>query len=228
MGDGNDSPVAGRTEDRRARAAARRAKKAKREPGPNGAAPRRRRKKPREDGEGAPSFLGDGTAHDYATPSGAQEADGQPAANPYAPPKEKARQRRGRGRRRHHTRATPMHRFVNLLVDGLVMAVISVGASVVLGMLGQAWIADFAPVVSWTIFFVYFLAFETLLGRTPGKMFTGTIVIADDGQPSSLGRIAIRTLLRLVPFDALSFLGASAYGWHDRWSGTQVVLVEKQ
>ncbi|CAN0592803.1 unnamed protein product, partial [Laminaria digitata] len=36
-------------------------------------------------------------------------------------------------------------------------------------------------------------------------------------------RLLGRTAARFVPFEAFSFLGGDATGWHDRWSNTRVV-----
>ena len=66
----------------------------------------------------------------------------------------------------------------------------------------------------------YYLFFEGLWGRTPGKLVLGTVVTDLDGQPPALGAIVKRTLARIVPFEALTFLGE--HGFHDKVSRTQV------
>ncbi len=70
---------------------------------------------------------------------------------------------------------------------------------------------------------VYYLVFEGLFGRTMGKIITGSIVVNENGLKPSFGVICIRTLCRLIPFDALSFLGKSERIWHDSISKTYVV-----
>ena len=71
---------------------------------------------------------------------------------------------------------------------------------------------------------IYYAAFESIFkGRTIGKMICGTRAVSDDGELMSFGMVVQRTLCRIVPFDALSFLGAIGNGWHDRWSDTMVV-----
>jgi uncharacterized RDD family membrane protein YckC len=72
----------------------------------------------------------------------------------------------------------------------------------------------------------YYVTTETLTGRTVGKLLTGTKVVGEDGKPPELGLVVVRTLIRFVPFDALSFLGGNRAGWHDRWSGTRVVSID--
>ncbi len=71
---------------------------------------------------------------------------------------------------------------------------------------------------------VYFGGSEALTGRTPAKLLTGTRVVSARGGRATSGQILGRTLSRLVPFDAFSFLGErNPVGWHDRWSNTRVV-----
>lgn len=67
----------------------------------------------------------------------------------------------------------------------------------------------------------YFLMERYLDGRTISKYITGTKVISTDGSKPTSQQIMYRTLSRLVPFDALSFLGIN--GWHDSWSYTRVI-----
>lgn len=71
--------------------------------------------------------------------------------------------------------------------------------------------------------FVYYMVFETAFGWTPGKLVTGTRVVRCDGSKPSAGDVARRTLIRLVPLSALSFLFSEPSGWHDVWTDTRVV-----
>ncbi len=73
-------------------------------------------------------------------------------------------------------------------------------------------------------FGLYFLVFESVFNRTPAKFLTGTVVVTDDFQKPTFLQILGRTLSRFVPVDALTFMGSEASGWHDRWSGTRVVI----
>ncbi len=71
---------------------------------------------------------------------------------------------------------------------------------------------------------LYYVFFETVCkGRTIGKMICGTRALTVEGEIMDVGTVIKRTLCRIVPFDALSFLGAFGNGWHDRWSDTMVV-----
>lgn len=71
---------------------------------------------------------------------------------------------------------------------------------------------------------VYYTFFETLFkGRTIGKMICGTRAVTDEGEIMTFGTVLKRTFCRMVPFDAFSYLGGYAHGWHDKWSDTMVV-----
>jgi uncharacterized RDD family membrane protein YckC len=65
---------------------------------------------------------------------------------------------------------------------------------------------------------------NNLNGRTVAKYITGTQVISTDGTKPTTRQIIYRSLSRIVPFDALSFLGEN--GWHDKWSETRVINIK--
>jgi uncharacterized RDD family membrane protein YckC len=73
---------------------------------------------------------------------------------------------------------------------------------------------------------VYFIVTESIFQRTVGKLITGTMVVMGDGSKPSFGTIVLRTLCRLIPFEAFSFIGDDAYGWHDSFSNTYVVDIK--
>lgn len=75
--------------------------------------------------------------------------------------------------------------------------------------------------IGMAISFGYYCIFEVMFASTPGKMILGRIVIDEYALKPEPGTIVIRTLSRLVPFEAFSCLGER--GWHDRWSKTFVV-----
>lgn len=75
--------------------------------------------------------------------------------------------------------------------------------------------------------FSYYTFFETVTnGSTIGKYVTGTKVMALSG-PLTLKDVATRSLIRLIPFEGLSFIGNYNTGWHDSISGTVVISVSK-
>ena len=80
---------------------------------------------------------------------------------------------------------------------------------------GWSYVFGFAVIAA------YYLFFEGLWGRTPGKILLGTVVTDLQGRAPSFGAICKRTLARFVPFEGLTFFGKT--GFHDRVSRTQVV-----
>jgi uncharacterized RDD family membrane protein YckC len=70
---------------------------------------------------------------------------------------------------------------------------------------------------------IYYVIMESYYQQSLGKMITGTKVVSVNGQTPSFSQVIIRTLCRLIPFEAFSFLGESPVGWHDQFSNTRVV-----
>lgn len=71
--------------------------------------------------------------------------------------------------------------------------------------------------------FGYWAFFEYYVGKTPAKFITKTKVVTKYGKKPTFLNIVGRTLCRLIPFDAFSYLGTKPIGWHDSISGTRVV-----
>jgi uncharacterized RDD family membrane protein YckC len=71
---------------------------------------------------------------------------------------------------------------------------------------------------------LYYIFFEGVWGRTPGKFVFGTIVVNEQGGKPTIGQITGRTFCRLIPFEPFSFFGER--GWHDSIPKTRVVLVK--
>ena len=89
------------------------------------------------------------------------------------------------------------------------------------GMQALAKIPEFF--VGSVIYAAYFLFFEGIWARSPGKMMLGMLVVTDAGTRAEFGHILKRTACRIIPFDAFSFLGKK--GWHDSLSATTVVRI---
>lgn len=79
--------------------------------------------------------------------------------------------------------------------------------------------------ISVVILLIYYAIFEMYFSRTISKYITKTVVVMGDGSKPDSGTIVKRTLCRLIPFDAFSFLG-DGRGWHDTMSKTYVVQKE--
>lgn len=76
-------------------------------------------------------------------------------------------------------------------------------------------------VISVLILFSYYTLMEGLVGATIGKLILGYTVIDVYAEKPSFSRVMLRSVCRLVPFEAFSCLGER--GWHDQWSKTYVV-----
>ncbi|OQP50326.1 hypothetical protein A4H97_00315 [Niastella yeongjuensis] len=76
--------------------------------------------------------------------------------------------------------------------------------------------------VSVIITVLYYAVSETVMnGRTIGKLATNTIAITQDGAPFTFKHALLRSLVRAIPFEALSAFGYLP--WHDSLSKTVVV-----
>jgi uncharacterized RDD family membrane protein YckC len=126
--------------------------------------------------------------------------------------------------------ATRGQRFANYLIDYAVSMLVGIVLLGGLAVLDPTLLAEGDRLwdellLGALLTLVYYLPCEALTGRTPAKLITGTRVVDAGGSPASTGQILARTLTRLVPFEAFSFLGSRSrpVGWHDSWSGTLVV-----
>ncbi len=72
----------------------------------------------------------------------------------------------------------------------------------------------------------YYTILESSSGRTIGKLITGTRVVDKRGRTPSFRTALLRSLSRIVPFNAFSFLGTEPRGWHDTWTDTYVIDVK--
>ena len=122
--------------------------------------------------------------------------------------------------------ADMVRRFLNFLIDSLILWSVVVAVATVIAELDESFGQSFGAMLLLRLFiaFAYYAAFESLLGRTPAKLMTGTRVVTDAGERPTFRAIVLRTLARWVPFEVFSCLSDPPVGWHDRWSGTRVVL----
>lgn len=123
-------------------------------------------------------------------------------------------------------------RLVNFVVDYLCFVglafIIGVIVAIVGGDAGLEAMKSIPDLVfGVALMSVYYIVLEGAFGRTLGKIVTGTRVVGQDGRKPPLRKIVGRSLLRFVPFEALSFFGPIDRGWHDRLSGTRVIKVAR-
>lgn len=82
--------------------------------------------------------------------------------------------------------------------------------------------------IGFVLLLVYYTVMESVTkGRTIGKYITNTKVVDKKGNSLGSDVILKRTLCRIIPFDAFSFLGNNPRGWHDSLSDTYVIDVKK-
>ncbi len=86
----------------------------------------------------------------------------------------------------------------------IVLLLIGIGVAMALGDLlifssATPWITAFMVIVSFLVFWGYFVFFETIMsGQTPGKRATGIRVVRETGLPIGLREAALRNLVRLA------------------------------
>ncbi len=123
-------------------------------------------------------------------------------------------------------------RFLNYLLDGIVIGTINHFVTPLLGIENIS--LDFGSLAYWrlvlismVINFLYYWPCESLIkGQTLGKLITKTKVLHNDGSTPTPERIFIRSLIRLIPFEAFSIFSTNGL-WHDDWSQTMVIDINK-
>ena len=137
-------------------------------------------------------------------------------------------------------KATQGTRLANYLIDAVVFYVLIFFFGAFLGILYTIGIKAPLQLISYIegnrafnylfssiLYFIYIFSIEYLTkGRSIGKFITKTRVVSIDGTVPTQKDFLIRSLSRLVPFEAVSFLIGND-GWHDSWSDTRVVDWEK-
>lgn len=76
--------------------------------------------------------------------------------------------------------------------------------------------------LSYAVYITYYTLVEGISkGRTLGKLATGTVVVREDGESITFKDAFLRSLCRIVPFEAFSAFGYRP--WHDKWTNTLVI-----
>ncbi|TXF91396.1 RDD family protein [Neolewinella aurantiaca] len=123
-------------------------------------------------------------------------------------------------------------RFWNYLIDQTCMMVIGFLAGIAIALAdpygNETWLLNSGAIGNYLfgafIALVYYPLTEGLLGgKSIGKLLTGTRAVRQDGTKVDMQDVFLRTLSRVVPFEAWSFLGSKDRGWHDEWTKTKVV-----
>lgn len=130
-------------------------------------------------------------------------------------------------------------RFYNALIDtvakfvlaSIIGIIIGVYAGLTNNMDALEFFQDesflYSYVESIIISTIYYSAIESLTGKSLGKFITKTRVVLENGTKPAFSDIFLRSLCRIIPFDAFSFLGEPGKGWHDTLSNTYVIDEKK-
>ena len=133
------------------------------------------------------------------------------------------------------TQATKLRRFVHWMIDRVIVLGLLFLTLVVAAIVGGDEVLDWAERLAWwqeqlitfALIIVYYTLMEGTTGTTIGKLVTGTRVVDEAGRGITFGQALLRSVSRVVPFEAFSVLLADdddPRGWHDRWPRTRVVL----
>ncbi len=131
--------------------------------------------------------------------------------------------------------ASTNKRFLNHLIDSIFYYVFSFAVGGAIGLImydvpglysAFSWFTENGKLGDYAlgiiIVLLFYIFFESVFEVTPGKILTKTRVVSENGGKAPFLNIVGRTFVRLIPFDAFSFFGASR-GFHDRFSKTKVI-----
>jgi uncharacterized RDD family membrane protein YckC len=119
-------------------------------------------------------------------------------------------------------------RVLTFIIDNLIIFILSFAAYK-----GWAFYAYYWGIIYfqfayffWAITFIYYLFFESIFKRTPGKWVSLTKVVNLNGGKPSFPQIFLRSLVRLlIIFDWLAFPFLNERALHDYLSKTEVVEI---
>lgn len=126
-------------------------------------------------------------------------------------------------------------RFLNYIIDVVIIYILIFGVSFITAIIATyleatsflEWLQNINKLEEYLIYYLmmipYFTLMESIFSKSIGKFITKTIVVLEDGSKPESGIILKRTLCRIIPFNALSFLGTPPRGWHDSITDTYVV-----
>jgi len=123
-------------------------------------------------------------------------------------------------------------RIAHAFVDGICFQIIFRSLAFIFGAIVLSGAANNPDIIAFGFFIgvfgfllypAYYFLFELFLQRTPGKYITQTLVVDQYNEKPDARTMALRTIIRLIPFESLSCFSDTNRGWHDRWSDTYVI-----
>jgi uncharacterized RDD family membrane protein YckC len=132
--------------------------------------------------------------------------------------------------------ATVGQRFLNYIIDVIVLYVVAFGMATMLLVLMYATGKDTNEdgafqelfLLLWVFLIVLYYTFAegASQGRSIGKLITRTKVVREDGSEISWKDAFVRSLCRIIPFEP--FTAFNGYPLHDRISHTKVIKITKK
>lgn len=121
-------------------------------------------------------------------------------------------------------------RIINLLIDTMVVGILTLFVMIILDYAGinSKFISTKSniKIIFIVIQICYYLILEYTLNKTIGKFITHSKVVNLDFSKPNFFQLIIRTVIRFVPFEFLSFINMGK-GWHDLLSKTLVIEDKK-
>jgi len=114
--------------------------------------------------------------------------------------------------------------LIDVVCNYVVMIILVMALVLVLGQSSIELLDGLAGnLIGVVLMVIYYIGFELVFARTPGKFLLGTIVVDEKGNKPTPGQIIGRSFARLIPFEPFSCIGDQSRGWHDSMSKTYVV-----
>ena len=121
-------------------------------------------------------------------------------------------------------------RIINLLIDTMVVGILTLFVIIILDYAGINFkfisTKSNIKIIFIVIQICYYLILEYTLNKTIGKFITHSKVVNLDFSKPNFFQLIIRTVIRFVPFEFLSFINMGK-GWHDLLSKTLVIEDKK-
>lgn len=121
-------------------------------------------------------------------------------------------------------------RIINLLIDTMVVGILTLFVMIILDYAGINFkfisTKSNIKIIFIVIQISYYLILEFTLNKTIGKFITHSKVVNLHFSKPNFFQLIIRTVIRFVPFEFLSFINMGK-GWHDLLSKTLVIEDKK-
>ena len=120
--------------------------------------------------------------------------------------------------------STNLLRLLNFLIDNIIFTIFTY---LFLEVFKTSITKESAIKILFVFYFLYYFVQEFYLKKTIGKYITKTIVVSkDNNQKFLVWRIALRTLIRFLVIDVLSYLFTNN-GLHDFLSKTETIKLNE-